>query len=182
MITAVSARISGGAKVQKILGSVTIALLAFTVVIALLGTFDQSVIDQGILTLTKMVGLIAAIELVTAVASRISGEAKMFSSLMGVVVAIVALTGSLALLSMVDQESLRGAVTSLAIASIAIVALSFATEKIAAAVSLMSKGSKGFLDKVKKYWSYSGCSWCTSHCNGCFFWCSFNGSPGYRKD
>lgn len=149
LITAVSARISGGAKVQKILGSVTIALLAFTGVIALLGTFDQSVIDQGILTLTKMVGLIAAIELITAVASKISGEAKMFSSLMGVVVAIVALTGSLALLSMVDQESLRGAVTSLAIASVAIVALSFAMEKIADAVSLMSKGSKGFLDKVK---------------------------------
>ena len=149
IVTALAARLSNGAKVQSILGSVAITMVAFTGVIALLGLFDQSVIDKGIITLVKMVGLIAAIELLTAVASKIGGVSKLSTSLLGAVAAIIALTGSLALLSMIDQESLRGAVISLTIASVAIVALSFAMDRISNAVGIMSKTSKGFAEKVK---------------------------------
>ena len=144
LLTATAARIAGGAKVQKILGAVTVTLLAFTAVVAILGALDPSIVNNGILALAKMVGIVTAIEILTAVASRIGGSAKMAASLTGIVVAILALTGSIALLSMIDQESLRGAVTSLAIASVAIVALSFAMKNISNAVNTISKGSKGF--------------------------------------
>ena len=150
LVTAASARLSGGVKVQKILGSVALALLAFTGLIGVLGAFDPSVIDKGFISLTKIVGLIGAIELLSAAASKISGGTTGFSSLTGAAVAIVALTGSLALLSMVDQESLRGAAISLAIASVAIDALSLAMEKISAAVEVLAGDSTGFKEKVKK--------------------------------
>lgn len=155
LFTAASARLANGAKVQKILGSVSIALLAFTGVVAILGGMKDEVIDQGIFTLTKMVGLIAAIEVVTAVAARASAIAEgskgssMFGNLIGVVAAVIALTMSVALLSMIDQESLRGAVTSLAIASVAIGALSIALSQMFKSLNLISKGSSGFVDKVK---------------------------------
>ena len=50
---------------------------------------------------------------------------------------------------MIDQESLRNASISLSIASVAILALSLAMDKISGTVNLLSKGSQGFLDKVK---------------------------------
>ena len=155
LFTAASARLANGAKVQKILGSVSIALLAFTGVVAILGGMTDEVIDQGIFTLTKMVGLIAAIEVVTAVAARASAIAEgskgssMFGNLIGVVAAVIALTMSVALLGAIDQESLRGAVTSLAIASVAIGALSIALSQMFKSLNLISKGSSGFVSRVK---------------------------------
>ena len=126
VLTATVARIAGGAKVQKILGSVTFTLLSFTGVVAILGIMKQETIDKGVLTLTKMVGLIGTIELMTAVAARFSGDGKMFGTLIGSIMAILTLTAALALLTMVDQESLRDATTSLAIASVAILAVGVA--------------------------------------------------------
>ncbi len=139
VLTALSARIAGGAKVQRILGAVTFTLLSFTGVVAILGNMKQAVVDQGMITLNKMVGLISVIEFFTAMASSISGNAKMFSSLMGVSIAIIALAGSLALLSVIDQGFLREATISLAIASAAIVALSIAMKSISSAIGSMSK-------------------------------------------
>lgn len=135
ILTAAAARIGGGNKVQKILGSVTITMLAFAGVIALLDTFDQSTIDRGLLNMVKMSGLIVAIETLTALASKISGDAKVFGPMLGITVAILTVTSALALLSMIDQESLRNASVSLAVASSAVVALS-------AAVSIMMKAIK----------------------------------------
>lgn len=155
LFTAVSARLANGAKVQRILGAIAVTLAAFTVVIALLGGMKPEVIDQGMLTLVKMVGLIAAIELVTAVASKASAISEgssgssMFGNLIGVTVALLALTGAVALLSMIDQDSLRNAVKSLAIASTAVGALSIALSFMFKSVNLISGGSNGFLGKVK---------------------------------
>ncbi|MFA6718725.1 MAG: hypothetical protein WCS15_06570, partial [Prevotella sp.] len=155
LFAAASARLANGAKVQKILGSVTLALVAFTGVIAVLGSMKPEVIDQGMLTLAKMVGLITAIELVTAVASKASAIAEgsrgssMFGNLIGVTVSLLALTMAVALLSMIDQEALRKAVTSLGIASVAVGALSIALSVMFKSVNLMSSGSNGFIGKVK---------------------------------
>ena len=67
LLTATAARISNGAKVQKILASVAFAMIAFASIIAILGSIkDPTVIDKGMLAITKMVGLIGAIELITA--------------------------------------------------------------------------------------------------------------------
>ena len=83
----------------------------------------QEEIDQGISTLNNMVGLIAGITMVSAVASKVGGSVRTFISLIGVTMAIATLTGALALLSIVDQDMLRTATEALAVASIAIVAL-----------------------------------------------------------
>ena len=161
LITAASARIAGGNKTQKILGAMTLTLLSFTGVIAVLGVLPTEVIDQGIATLMKMVGLIAAIELVTAMASRVSTimdkdgnavkGASMFASLIGVTLAIIALTGALALLSMIDQESLRQASVSLGIATVAIGVMSLGLGVMLKSLSAMStnlSGLKGIMQTL----------------------------------
>lgn len=136
LVTAVSARIAGGNKTQKILGAMTLTLVSFTGVVATLGYLPTEVIDQGIKTLMKMVALIAAIELVTALASRISividksGNATkggMFAPMIGVVLSIITLTGALALLAMGDQKDLRSSAITLSIAAaaISVMAISF---------------------------------------------------------
>ena len=147
VLTAASARLAGGAKVQKILASVAVTMLSFTAIIAILGSLDQTTVDNGMIALTKMTGLIVAIELFTAFSARIGtvikdgnvvGSAKAFTSLVGVTVAVIALAGALALLSMVDQEALRQSSVSLAIASVAIAALSVAISVMMSAMKSMS--------------------------------------------
>jgi tape measure domain-containing protein len=150
LFTALSARIAGTNKVQKILGSVSFALLSFTGVIALLGNLPPKVLDQGLDTLKNMVGLISTIGIITAVTSRVSGNSRMFATLVGVSMAILALTGALSLLAIPDQGILREAAKSLLIAAAAIGVLSFSIEKIAGAVTSISKDSKGFKANAKK--------------------------------
>ena len=72
----------------------------------------------------------------------------MFGPLMGATIAIVALSGALALLSLIPTEDLQGASTALAIASLAITALSFAVQKMSSAVDIISKESVGFGKKL----------------------------------
>lgn len=151
LVTALSSRIAGGTKVQKSLGAVSFTLLSFTGIIAILGTMKEETIDQGLEILKRMVGLIGAIELMTALTSKISGNSKMFSSLLGVTIAIVALTGSLALLSIVDQGFLRQAVESLTIAAAAIGVLAFSVHQITSSVGVISKGSKSFKAGIKNF-------------------------------
>jgi len=150
LMTALSARIAGGNKVQKILGSVTVTMLAFTGIIAIVGNMPQVVIDQGIMNLKTMIGLVSSIQLMTVLASKIGGGINMFASLIGIAIAIATLTGALSILSIGDQEALRKAVISLTIGSGAILILSFAIQKIIPAINKISKGSKGFIVNVKK--------------------------------
>ncbi len=154
IMTAGAARLAKGEKTQKILGAVTLSILTFTASIAVLGNVPQVVIDKGFLTLTKLIGLIGAIQIMTVVAAHIGGGKSTFTSLLGITASIVALTGSLILLSMIDQVALRESIKSLAIASTAIAALGFAISQISGAMNLVSKGysgSSGFLAKVKQF-------------------------------
>ncbi len=144
LLTATAARIAGGAKVQRILGAVTLTLLSFTGVIAILGALPKGVLDQGMVAIERMVLMIGAIQLMTAMAADISGDAGMFMPLIGISVAIIALTGSLALLStMVDQEALRQASISLGIAAVAIGAMGVGIGIMTKGFSLMSENLKG---------------------------------------
>lgn len=143
LLTATAARIAGGAKVQRILGAVTLTLLSFTGVIAILGALPKGVLDQGMVAIERMVTMIGAIQFMTAMAASISGDANMFMPLIGISVAIIALTGSLALLStMVDQEALRQASISLGIAAVAIGAMGAGIGIMTKGFSLMSENLK----------------------------------------
>jgi len=144
IFTAAAARLAGGAKVQRILGAVALTLLSFTGVIAILGVMPKHMLDQGMAAIKQMVIMIGAIQFMTAMAARISGDASMFMPLIGISVAIIALTGSLALLStMVDQEALRQASISLGIAAVAIGAMGVGIGIMTKGFSLMSENLKG---------------------------------------
>lgn len=144
IFTAAAARLAGGAKVQRILGAVALTLLSFAGVIAILGVMPKHMLDQGMAAIEQMVLMIGAIQLITAMAADISGDAGMFMPLIGISVAIIALTGSLALLStMVDQEALRQASISLGIAAVAIGAMGVGIGIMTKGFSLMSENLKG---------------------------------------
>ena len=144
IFTAAAARLAGGAKIQRILGAVALALLSFTGVIAILGVMPKTILDQGMVAIERMVLMIGAIQFMTAMAASISGDASMFMPLIGISVAIITLTGSLALLStMVDQEALRQASISLGIAAVAIGAMGVGIGIMTKGFSLMSKNLKG---------------------------------------
>jgi len=144
IFTAAAARLAGGAKVQRILGAVALTLLSFTGVIAILGVMPKHMLDQGMAAIKQMVIMIGAIQFMTAMAADISGDASMFMPLIGISVAIIALTGSLALLStMVDQEALRQASISLGIAAVAIGAMGVGIGIMTKGFSLMSENLKG---------------------------------------
>lgn len=144
IFTAAAARLAGGAKVQRILGAVALTLLSFTGVIAVLGSLPKGILDQGMVAIERMVLMIGAIQFMTAMAASISGDASMFMPLIGISVAIIALTGSLALLStMVDQEALRQASISLGIAAVAIGVMGVGIGIMTKGFSLMSENLKG---------------------------------------
>ena len=122
LLTATASRIAGKNKPQKFLGALTFAMLSFVGLIALIQNFEDSAIDRGIVTILKMSGIIVAIEFLTAAASKIKGGGS-FGLITGAIIAIMSLTSAIILLSTVDQESLRSAVYSLTIASVAISAV-----------------------------------------------------------
>ncbi len=136
VLTAAAARLAGGAKVQRILGAVAFTMLSFTGIIGIMGIFDRidpSIMDNGIKNIIKMGAVILAIEYVTALISKIPGTTKGVGVMLGVVGAILALTASLALLAVPDQESLRQAAISLSIAAAAI-------SGMAVSFGILSKG------------------------------------------
>lgn len=138
LLTATAARIGGGNKTQQILLSVALTMGAFTAIIAILTNFSAEDIQKGLLTISAMVGLIGAIEIITALASKFGGEGtKSFGILIGTVVAILALTASLVLLSTIPIEDLRSISVSLAIAATAIAGMALSIAAIIKALSAL---------------------------------------------
>jgi len=146
---AVAARISGtGNKLQKILMSTTISMAAMVGLIAVISVFTPEQLSQGIKTLTMMAGIITGIELLAAVAARIGGGGKVFGTMLGVSVLVLTLAGSLALLSMLDQEALLQASKSLVLTGavlVGIAALSLVLSKIGSVIGPMLLGVIGVL-------------------------------------
>lgn len=125
IVTAAAARLSGGAKLQKILGSVSLTMIAFTGLIAVVGKFKDETLDRGFSVLKRMTNLIMQIEIFTAVIGQIKGTSRGAGMLIGLTMTILTITASLALLSMIDQEALSMATDSLskAVFSIGIMAI-----------------------------------------------------------
>ena len=150
ILTSIAARIGAGNKLQKILGSVTLTMLSFAVLIGVLGVYNQDTIDKGLLTITKMVGIIVAFEMLTALVGRIGGSAMNLGSLIGMVTTLLAVTASLVLLSMIDQEALRRAATSLGVAVIAIGLMATGFGIMTKSVLGLSSGLSGFTAIIKQ--------------------------------
>ena len=125
LVTSFAAKIGGGHKLQKILGSVTMAMISFTALISILGHFKDETIDRGFVTLAKLSGLIMAIELMSAAIGTIKGSTRGMTMLIGMTITILTLTASLSLLSRIDQDALAQASKSLmnVIASVGVMGL-----------------------------------------------------------
>ncbi len=149
LLTALSSKISGGAKVQRILGAVTVTMISFIGLIKVISIFTDSEIDRGLLIITKMAGIIVAIELLTALIGKIGGTKGSFAVMIGIVTALLTLTASIALLSIIDQADLRQAVISLGIASAAVAAISVGLGIMIKALSLTSGKLSNFKGLAK---------------------------------
>jgi hypothetical protein len=141
ILTALAARLGGGHKLQKILGSVSMSMLSFTLLIGVLGMYKETTIDKGLKTIVKMAGIIVALEALTALIGTIPGTAKGITSLIGIVIAIVTLTGSLAMLAVLDQDALSRATDSL---SRALVSVGVMAAGLGAMIKVLSRMSVGF--------------------------------------
>lgn len=102
VLTGLAARIGGGIKLQKILGSVTLTLISFTVLIGVLNMYKQETIDRGILNIIKMSGIIVALQTLTGLIGMIKGSARSTGAIFGIVTLLLTITASLALLSMIE--------------------------------------------------------------------------------
>lgn len=127
ILTGVAARIGGGNKLQKVLGSISLTMIAFTGIIGVIGHFKQTTIDKGFKTIQKMTGLIMGIEVMSAVIGSIRGASRGIGLLLGMTTTILTLTASLALLSMIDQEALAQAASAISksVISIGIMGVGF---------------------------------------------------------
>ena len=143
IMTALAARLGNGMKLQKILGSVTLTMLSFTVLIGVLGFYKESTINKGLRTIIKMSGIIVALEVLTALIGNIKGSAKGVGTIIGLVSLVLTLTASLALLSMLDQEALRQAALTLSIVVVSIGAMTTGLGIMLKAFSVMSASMGG---------------------------------------
>lgn len=143
ILTALAARIGGGNKLQRILGSVSLTMLSFVALIAILSIPTQDTIDRGLINISKMLGIIVAFEVLSAVTGLIGNSVKSLGAIVGMVSALLAVTTSLLLLSMIDQTALRKATTSLAIAIVAIGVMSAGLGGMASSLSILSTGLNG---------------------------------------
>jgi hypothetical protein len=136
ILTALAARLGGGNKVQKILGSVSVTMLAFTVLIGVLGIYKEETIDQGLGTIKKMMGMILELQLFSALIGQLRGSAVGLSMVVGIVSTLLTLTASLALLTMIDQ-------TALTKASAAMSAVVFSVGIMATGLGILTKSLAG---------------------------------------
>lgn len=150
ILTALAARIGGGNKLQKILGSVSLTMLSFVALIAILSIPTKETIDQGLITIAKMMVMILAFETLSAFAGSIGNNAKGVGAIVGMVSALLAVTASLLLLSMIDQVALRKATKSLAIAVASMGVLASGVGLMAKSLSLLSTGLSGLKAIVTK--------------------------------
>ena len=106
-------RISKGNAVSVKLTSLTASLLGMTALVGILSIIPENTINKGIKSLLKLVGVITAIQIITAVAARISGGTVFKQSLGSIVLAMTAMVGLIAVLSSFTDEQFNRGFSSL---------------------------------------------------------------------
>lgn len=150
ILTALAARIDGGNKLQRILGSVSLTMLSFVALIAILSIPTQETINRGLLNISKMLGIIVAFEVLSSITGLIGNSVKGLGAIVGMVSALLVVTASLLLLSMIDQTALRKATTSLAMAVIAIGIMAVGLGGMTSSLAILSTGLSGLKAIVLK--------------------------------
>ena len=150
ILTAVAAKIGSGSKLQRILGSVALTMLSFTMLLGILKFYTPETINHGLLTITKMLGIILAFQTLSALAAGLNGGIANMTGLLAMVSAILAVTTSLILLSIIDQTALRKASTSLAITIVAFGIMSAGIGIMAKQLSLLAPSIGGIVPMIAK--------------------------------
>lgn len=150
VLTGIAARIGGGNKLQRILGSVSLTMLSFTALIGILGFYKQNTINQGLITIAKMLSIITAFQTLMAFTSKINASSSGIGIIVGMVAGILTVTASLILLSMQDQTALKNAAVSLGIAVIAVGIMSAGFGHMIEALSGLASSTGGFQSIVSK--------------------------------
>lgn len=107
------ARIGKGSTVSVKLTSLTASLLGMTALVGILSIIPENTINKGLKSLLKLVGVITAIQIITAVAARISGGTVFKQSLGSIVLAMTAMVGLIAVLSSFTDEQFNRGFSSL---------------------------------------------------------------------
>ena len=123
-------------------------MLSFMVLIGVINLATPEQIDTGLITITKMLGIIVAFETLSALAGRLGGVSGL-GSMVTMVTALLAVTASLVLLSMIDQEALRKSATSIAIAVLAIGLMAAGIGVMTKSLSILST-SLGWYNRVDR--------------------------------
>lgn len=153
ILTAVAARIGGGNKLQKILGSVALTMLSFTVLIGILSIYTPEQINKGLFTITAMMGIIVAFEALSALITnklQPNGGISGAGAILGMVTSILAITASLILLSILDQEGLRNATIALSVVVVAVGAMAAGFGVMLKSISTLPANVMSFTSIVQK--------------------------------
>lgn len=125
LLTALAARIGGGHKLQKILGSVSLTMFAFTALIAVISIMTPETIDKGLATINRMMWIIFGFQTLISLTNAIIGPASTgFGVITGLVAGVLTVAASLILLSMQDQTALANSakVLSMTVAAVGLMA------------------------------------------------------------
>ena len=148
LISSISSRIGGGNKITAMLLSVTATMGLFVGIIKLLETVPQEAIDKGVNTIMKMAAIIAGLELVSSLASKISS--KSFTNFIGVAITISILVGAIAMLSLIPEKDLEKAKETLTKTILAATAMSVGFAILSAVLDKMQTSNTGIVATLKK--------------------------------
>ena len=150
VLTGIAARVGGGNKLQRILGSVSLTMLSFTALIGILGLYEQDTINQGLITIAKMLSIITAFQTLMAFTSKINTSSSGIGIIVGMVAGILTVSASLILLSMQDQTALKNAAVSLGVAVTTVGIMSAGFGYMIEALSGLASSTGGFQTIVSK--------------------------------
>ena len=113
LVVGMATRISGRNKVAVGFLGLASGILALVGVMAVLGAINPGVIAKGVTNLVLITGLLAAIEIVMGLASRVKGEIKAHANILKVTTTLDAMVGLIKIISFFTPEELKQVIFTL---------------------------------------------------------------------
>lgn len=139
LMFSLAARISGGNKFKASIFSMTVGLAAMVALLAIMDSVGQKKLQNGIGTLTKMAGIIAGLEILTALAARIGGGHKLQKILGSVTLTMLSFTALIGIINFMTPETIDKGLATI----MKMVAIILAFQGLVALTAVASKGATG---------------------------------------
>ena len=135
----IAGRVGGGLKFKTNIFSMQMGIISMIALVAILGTMNNSKIQNGIKNIAKMAGIIAGLEVLTALAARLGKGHKLQKILGSVTLTMLSFVTLIGLLSWYKEETInKGLVTILKMSGIII-----AIELLTALIGRLGGTTKG---------------------------------------